>query len=147
MSHEKLFVTNSRPLFPILFLKDPSANIFMIASASSWLSGLISNPVSLSMTVSGMPPTLKATTGFAVACASSNAMPWPSWMDGRTKTSAQLYRVGSCVSLMSPRKVKLVVRLSFSMCFVRFFLRGPFPAITNWVCWCCLVMCLAASTR
>jgi len=119
----------------------------MIAFANSWLSGFVSSPVSLSMTASRTPLTLKATTGFAVACASSSAMPCPSWVDGRTKTSAQLYRVGSVFSLTSTMKLKLFVRFSFSICCLRVFLRGPFPAITNRVWLCSFVMCLAASIR
>ena len=62
----------------------------MIALASSWLFGFVSIPVLPFFTASGMPPTLKATTGLAVAWASRSAMPCPSWMEGRTKMSAQL---------------------------------------------------------
>ena len=136
-----------RPLCPIFSLKVGSASSFRMASANSWLSGFVSSPVSLSRTASRIPLTLKATTGLAVACASSSAMPWPSWIDGRVKMSAQLYRVGSVLSFASPRNVKLFVRLSFSMCVVRLFLRGPFPTIMNLVWLFSLVMCLAASIR
>jgi len=90
MSHEKLFTTNFRALFPIFSLSDLFSRSFRMASANLLLSGFVSNPVSWFRTASGIPPTLKATTGFAVACASSSVMPCPSWMDGRAKMSAQL---------------------------------------------------------
>ena len=101
-----------------------SANSLLLPSSTS-------NALTLWRTASLTPPTLKATIGLAEACASRSAIPCPSWTEGKTKMSAQLYKLGSRCSFTSPRSRKFFEIPKLLRCESKLLFRGPSPTITN----------------